>query len=270
MKPQKAFTLIELLVVISIIALLIAILLPVLNAARKSARNTQCKSNLHQMINAEMAFVSDNKSRFTESSTWVDSYGIAVSGYLTSSGDPSDITEIRDGTLYDYLAQADAAYRCPIGEEVLDPSNLPTGAASDRYVRTYSKNVFAGSAGVLEPNYVSQGVIQHFRDSPDKLQGGATDFAVYTEENDFVIPGYGGAPYNDGVLSTRPDAINIKDSLASFHDAGHDLSSGKGYVSFADGHVTPRAYNEPDIGTYEGQTYSATVRLIIDGVPIDE
>ncbi len=47
---HHAFTLIELLVVISIISILISILLPALGAARKSARNAQCQSNLHSMM----------------------------------------------------------------------------------------------------------------------------------------------------------------------------------------------------------------------------
>jgi len=57
----SGFTLIELLVVISIIALLIAILLPALGAARDSARNAQCLSNIKQMATAGYGFSADHK-----------------------------------------------------------------------------------------------------------------------------------------------------------------------------------------------------------------
>ena len=59
---QSAFTLIELLVVISIIALLIAILLPALGAARKSARDLQCLSNLRGLMAASFSYGTDNNS----------------------------------------------------------------------------------------------------------------------------------------------------------------------------------------------------------------
>jgi prepilin-type N-terminal cleavage/methylation domain-containing protein len=60
--PKRGFTLVELLVVIAIIGVLVALLLPAIQAARESARKTQCANNLKQIGVGIQAYVAHHQS----------------------------------------------------------------------------------------------------------------------------------------------------------------------------------------------------------------
>jgi len=258
-RTRNAFTLIELLVVISIIALLIAILLQSLGAARIAARDSQCKSNLRQVATAEMGYVADNKERFTNSSQWVDSYG-DFSGVVPSSPAPEDERSVTNGQLFEYLLAPDI-YLCPVAV-----GSLLNGAD---LVHSYTKNIYAGGPGAYTAYYSGQGITSYFREVAGKVTN-ASSFMLFAEENDFLIPGYGGSPINDGILFTRPNDLE-RDCLATFHNAsGANIDTGKGYVAFGDGHVEVRSYIEPDISTYNGESFTAAGRMARDDVPNDE
>ncbi len=61
---RTGFTLIELLVVIAIIAILAAILFPVFAQAREKARQTQCVSNLRQVVLSAQMYLQDYDEQF--------------------------------------------------------------------------------------------------------------------------------------------------------------------------------------------------------------
>jgi prepilin-type N-terminal cleavage/methylation domain-containing protein/prepilin-type processing-associated H-X9-DG protein len=60
-RARRAFTLVELLVVIAIVGALVALLLPAIQAARESARRTQCASHLRQLGVGLLAYHSTYK-----------------------------------------------------------------------------------------------------------------------------------------------------------------------------------------------------------------
>ncbi|TWT86195.1 Fimbrial protein precursor [Pseudobythopirellula maris] len=88
------FTLVELLVVIAIIGILVALLLPAVQAARESARLSQCKNNLAQMGKGLMNY----ESTYGHFPAGWDDRGLAWSGAL--------LPFIEEQSLYDLLGES--------------------------------------------------------------------------------------------------------------------------------------------------------------------
>jgi prepilin-type N-terminal cleavage/methylation domain-containing protein len=81
-RRPDGFTLVELLVVIAIIGVLVALLLPAIQAARESARRSQCLNNLKQLTTAAQTY-ENSKERFPHGThNWIDRYGTGPTGPL--------------------------------------------------------------------------------------------------------------------------------------------------------------------------------------------
>ena len=144
MRRRAGFTLVELLVVIAIVGVLLGLLLPAVQAARESARRTQCISNLKQI-------------------------GIALTRYLDQQGDRGKFPEAAILTsvkpfeeddkstwplhkiLADYGENNNEIYHCPSDNGPLDPPD--DVIAYDGYIRDYD----GGPYQIGDPYFHNEG-----------------------------------------------------------------------------------------------------------------
>jgi prepilin-type N-terminal cleavage/methylation domain-containing protein/prepilin-type processing-associated H-X9-DG protein len=99
----RAFTLIELLVVIAIVALLMGVLVPALASARSGAKALVCRSNVRQLVLANIGYADESDGRYVPAASdmW-DNAGLhRWHGVRTSLDEPFDPNR---GPLAGYLA----------------------------------------------------------------------------------------------------------------------------------------------------------------------
>jgi prepilin-type N-terminal cleavage/methylation domain-containing protein/prepilin-type processing-associated H-X9-DG protein len=229
------FTLIELMVVIAVVAILAGLLLPVLGRTKQKGKSSACLNNLKQLQLAWLMYVDDHDQHLPPNSdqplsgkdlpnaSW-------VAGWLRPDGDPgskydSTNTDLLIGVKYQsfgsiggYTKEA-KIYRCPS-----DRSQVTIDGGRHDRVRSYSMNCYMNGNGIWQlSNYIT------FRKSAELRD--ASKMWVLIDEWEGSI--------NDGYF-----AVDMTEKYKILDIPG-DRHNGASTVSFADGHVESRLWQEP-------------------------
>ena len=157
-----AFTLVELLVVIAIIGILVALLLPAIQAARESARRSQCTNNLRQLGIAAHNYESAKKAfpygrkrgTVTKADGSTDDLNVAAWGHLAlilPYSEESAVHSLIDFSVApennDAKKQKIAMFICPSDYPTEDRMNAPACAQSNNNWLDVGRTNYHGNGG---------------------------------------------------------------------------------------------------------------------------
>jgi prepilin-type N-terminal cleavage/methylation domain-containing protein/prepilin-type processing-associated H-X9-DG protein len=172
------FTLVELLVVIAIIGILVAILLPAVQAARESARRTQCTNNLKEIA---LGFHQFNMSQRVLPST-MDAQGLSAFFNVLPYLEQETLYNlyVRSGT----LTTAQTAQNTSVTSTPLAVFRCPSMLISDAAIQVYPGwGSYAVCTGSVYGHFINQAAAGYDNGAIIDLTKGNTEIGVITTQD---------------------------------------------------------------------------------------
>jgi prepilin-type N-terminal cleavage/methylation domain-containing protein/prepilin-type processing-associated H-X9-DG protein len=233
-KKTEAFTLIELLVVVSVIALLMAILMPALGAARSGSRALACKSNLRQLVIANIGYATENDGYYVPAASdmWDNAGGLhRWHGVRDSLDEPFDPLR---GPLIGYLGDG-RVKECPLVVDFVKGQdwnkNFEQGCGGYGYNMTYigsrTSQCTAGSVQAWKDSYAMTARMTEVAAPAQTLM--FADTAMANDQKTLIEYSFAEPPFT--VYNSRPVADFYMSPSIHFR---HRSRTNVGWV---DGHI---------------------------------
>jgi prepilin-type N-terminal cleavage/methylation domain-containing protein/prepilin-type processing-associated H-X9-DG protein len=243
---RKAFTLVELLTVIAIIALLISILLPALNKARLQARADLCMSNERQIALGFLFYAqewhdclpggtNDYIKYGPGQPTYDNSTPLDWLGTLPTGSDTVHVPYV--GTIFEYVARNEKAYKCPM--DSLDKRSYHPPQWADKPLYSYTSPMILTGAP-LTLLKATRWPASFVYWNPDTYWLRAAEFSLpwmIVEEDEAWYLAF------------------VTDSGWSNNDVITDRHSGRGNIAYTDGSVSPRKFQRKPLLTDAWKVY---------------
>lgn len=236
---NAAFTLVELLVVVAVLGILMSLLLPSLARAKGKAQTTACMNNQRQLGLAWLMYAHENRDRLAYNLGGLQRESVApndsrnwVNGVMSweLESDNTNYSLILDSSLAPFTSKTARLYKCPSDQAL---SDIQRSAGWKERTRSYSMNAMVGNAGDLSTtgfNLNNPHYKQFF--ALTEIPKPSSIFVFIDEHPDSI---------NDGYFLVKPAY-----ALAEWIDLPGSSHNDGAVLSFADGHMEPRSWKDPE------------------------
>jgi prepilin-type processing-associated H-X9-DG protein/prepilin-type N-terminal cleavage/methylation domain-containing protein len=257
-KGKRGFSLVEVMVVVSTVSVVMAVTMPAMNTARSRTRAIVCRSNLRQLVLANIEYSNDHDGYYVPAAEdlW-NVIGPQQGGYSRWHGrrtGPDEPFDPMKGPLIKYLGDGKIK-ECPARVEFTKNQpgeiNFEQGCGGYGYNMMYIGSKLCRSSMPMKLKYAETALLTEIRKPGATLMFADTAFRKDYQDVPYLIE-YSFAEPPFFVVNGKPDADG---------DYGYPSPSihfrhyGSANVGWADGHVESKPMAKPVLGdNYTAET----------------